>query len=111
MSATRIGRLSCFYYKRTPILWKKCDCVAYYVLSAPEMTRLFIHVGTHDHTIQRGTIKAHVKEQDNTVEEMVRDFSKARLWHLQMTIAKKLVTSTLIHEEGVALTDKVFDDA
>ena len=89
-------------------MWKKCDCVAYYIMSAPEMTRLFIQVGTHDHTIQRGTITAHVKELRSTVEEMVRDFSRVGLQNLQLTIAKRLVISALMHKEGVALTDTEF---
>ena len=108
MSATSLGRLSCFYCKRSPILRKKCDCVAYYVMSAPEMTRLFIHVGTHDHAVQRGTIRAHVKELRSMVEEMVRDFSGAGPHHLQLTIAKRLVTSALMREEVVALIDIEF---
>lgn len=108
MSSTSIGRLSCFYCKRSPILRKKCNCVAYYVMSTPKMTRLLIHVGTHDHIVQRGIIRAHVKELRSTVEEMVRNFSGAGPRHLQLTITKRLVTSALMHEEGVAVTNTEF---
>ena len=72
------------------------------------MTRLFIHVGAHNHIVQRGTIRAHVKELRSMVEEAVRDFSRAGPRHLQLTIAKRLVTSALLHEEGVAIIDMEF---
>ena len=49
-----------------------------------------------------------MKELRSTVEEMVRDFSGAGPQHLQLTIAKRLVTSALLREEGVAITDTEF---
>ena len=75
---------------------------------ALEMTKLFIHIGTHGRTIQRGTIRAHMKELRRTVDKIVRDFSGVGLWYLQMTLAKKLVTRELMHEEGIALTNMEF---
>lgn len=74
-------------------------------MSSYEITRLFIHVGTHNHIVQRGTCRAHVKELRRMVEEMVRDFSTVGPWHLQLIVNKKLVTSALMHNDGVTLSD------
>ena len=39
------------------------------------------------------------------MEEMVRDFSAVCPWHLQLIVAKKLVTSALMCNDGVTLSD------
>ena len=44
-----------------------------------------------------------MKELQSTVEEMVRDFSEVGPQHLQLIIAKRLVTGALLRKEGVAL--------
>ena len=51
MSSLASKTLACFHCGNVAVLLRECQCVAYYILSKENKSRLFIHQGDHKHPV------------------------------------------------------------
>ena len=69
-------------------LIRDCECVAYYILTEGNKTRLFIHQGTHNHLVAKGVLRAAIKRTRTLVERVMSEVPSTGPRHMQLHLAK-----------------------
>ena len=84
---------------------RDCECVAYYILTEGNKTRLFIHQGTHNHPIAKGVLRAAIKQTRTLVERVMSEVPTTGPQHMQLHLAKEMVLGAVIRENGGPLNN------
>ena len=103
MTASYSGKLLCFHCGKSPVLVMECPCVVYYVLAEGNMTRLFIHRGTHNHPVAKGVLRVAIQKTRDLVSRLVTEAPQSGPRHMQLNIAKQMVMGAVIREDGKSL--------
>ena len=78
---------------------RDCKCVAYYILTEGNKTRLFIHQGTHNHLVAKGVLRSAIKRTRTLVERVMLEVPTTGPRHMQLHLAKEMVLGAVIRED------------
>lgn len=92
-------KITCHYCKRPAYCVETCRCMVYYVMPHDStMTRMMLHLGSHQHAVQPGTSKIMIDKTKQLVSKMLKADRSAGPRKIQMGVAKEMIFSTIVEE-------------